>query len=400
LFDSKIWAVHSGGNVLSRFPIEIKLGRGEALSTSIFDPKRILPIVYFNGEYDPREFPIKAEMLQLLLLGNATVCWSGFNPELAEELNYFLPDSYRCGYRTLRVYMPGASRENVWDYKRHRFFTQSDISELSATSVVDAVVSALGRRAKLRDPDTISSVVDIEDRIRELRIQSLRSAGASVPELVKLQEEEIARLVKENAAANQLLDETDATNHRLEFDIESLKSNLQNLKASKAGSESITDDDRDSLAKMLARPKSIATPQHCIRTLSIIYPERIRLLPSAVSSAEDSVSFQYVDQLWELLWKLSSDYYQLLASGGVGDSEAKSVFGKSSYSAKESETVESSPRLLKYRQFQDGSKVRTMLRHLKIGVKDSASETIRVHFDWDSSEKKIVIGHCGPHLPL
>jgi len=39
-----------------------------------------------------------------------------------------------------------------------------------------------------------------------------------------------------------------------------------------------------------------------------------------------------------------------------------------------------------------------MMKHLKIGNKPSVSETIRIHFEWDASDKKIIIGHCGPHL--
>ena len=41
-----------------------------------------------------------------------------------------------------------------------------------------------------------------------------------------------------------------------------------------------------------------------------------------------------------------------------------------------------------------------MLKHLKIGIKDSLSETLRVHFEWLADEKRIVIGHCGGHLPF
>jgi hypothetical protein len=41
-----------------------------------------------------------------------------------------------------------------------------------------------------------------------------------------------------------------------------------------------------------------------------------------------------------------------------------------------------------------------MWRHLKLGNKDSVNESLRVHFEWFASEKKIVIGHCEPHLDL
>lgn len=39
-----------------------------------------------------------------------------------------------------------------------------------------------------------------------------------------------------------------------------------------------------------------------------------------------------------------------------------------------------------------------MEQHLKIGVKDSPAEALRIHFAWVADERKIVIGHCGPHL--
>jgi hypothetical protein len=39
-----------------------------------------------------------------------------------------------------------------------------------------------------------------------------------------------------------------------------------------------------------------------------------------------------------------------------------------------------------------------MLAHLKIGAKPSATETLRIHFEWDPEARVIVIGYCGEHL--
>jgi hypothetical protein len=41
-----------------------------------------------------------------------------------------------------------------------------------------------------------------------------------------------------------------------------------------------------------------------------------------------------------------------------------------------------------------------MFRHLKIGVDDDATKTIRVHFHWDAERERIVIAYCGEHLPV
>lgn len=400
MFRSPKWTINSVGTPLHSEPIEIVLGKGEALVNTVFDKNRSLPIVLVNGRIDAREFPVSPDLLQKLVLGSAVVCWSNFNPELAEELDYYLPHDYRCGYRMIRVYMPGANKADPADFRRHRFFAFNAIRELTAPVVIEAIVSGLARRARISDREAITSIADIEHLIRERRLEKYRAEGTPNPEWITLLEEENKRINEEIKAAGLLLEETDATNHRLEFEVENLKNNLQNQKASKAASESITDEDRKALARIMSLPDSDARPVDCLRALAILYPDRVRLLSTAISSAEDAQSFQFVKDLWDLLRKLAGEYYLLLNKGGVGDAAARSVFGRNEYAAKESETVETSPRLLKYRKFSDGDKTRTMLRHLKIGAKDSKAETIRVHFDWAADEKRLIIGHCGPHLPL
>ena len=51
----------------------------------------------------------------------------------------------------------------------------------------------------------------------------------------------------------------------------------------------------------------------------------------------------------------------------------------------------------KERTFRYNKEDLVMWRHLRIGVKESVAETIRVHFDWVATEKKLVIGWCGEH---
>jgi hypothetical protein len=399
LFRSPKWTIHSAGSQLVHEPIEIGLGKGESLVNSIFDKARTVPIVLVSGRFNEQEFPINAHLLQKLLIGNAVVCWCDYNPEAAEELHYFLPSNYRCAHQMVRVFMPGADKEDPSDYRRHRFFSSSDIQRESVSAVLEAIVSALARRVRENARQAITSIADIENLVRERKLATYRNEGMPSVEWISLLEEENRSLTAEKTIASQL-DEVDAVNNRLAFDNQNLKANLDNQKASKAGSYSVTPEDRQALARVLDRTMRDAKPADCLRTLVIIHPERVRLLPSAINSAEDSAAFQDIKGLWELLLKLATGYYSAMNSGGAGDSVARRVFGKSEYSAKESESVESSPRLLGYRQFHDGEITRTMLRHLKIGVKDSKAETIRVHFDWDATSKKVVIGHCGPHLPL
>ena len=102
--------------------------------------------------------------------------------------------------------------------------------------------------------------------------------------------------------------------------------------------------------------------------------------------------------LLNLLKKLVTEYRSKLMAGG--DSHARRVFGKNEYAAKEAETVMANKVMRRQRTFAyEGTDV-GMFRHLKIGVDDDVTRTIRVYFLWDSDKQKIVIGYCGKHLSV
>lgn len=152
------------------------------------------------------------------------------------------------------------------------------------------------------------------------------------------------------------------------------------------------------LIKILSEALSCdPSPEQCLKLVEVIYPSRILVLNSALASAMNSISFKQGRKLIGLLFKLATEYIDILTHGG--DSKAKDIFGKS-YSANESETVEKSPELSKLRKFTYNGEDIYMFKHLRIGVTDNIAETIRVHFHWDSKKSKIIIGYCGPHLPI
>jgi len=97
------------------------------------------------------------------------------------------------------------------------------------------------------------------------------------------------------------------------------------------------------------------------------------------------------------LRKLCVEYYDAIRAGGKGDAQAGQIFGDG-YSARDSEMVENNKRARDLRTFDYGGVPVEMMGHLKLGVKPSNAETIRIHFIWDAEREKVVIGHCGPHL--
>ena len=133
-----------------------------------------------------------------------------------------------------------------------------------------------------------------------------------------------------------------------------------------------------------------------LRILDALYPDRVVVLPTAWRSAEESESFRKPQKAWELMLRLVEEYWEALQEGG--DAVAKRVFSDATYAARESETVEASRAAKARRTFDYGGAELTMWKHLKIGVKDSVTDTFRLHFEFDDEKKRVIIGHCGKHL--
>ena len=176
------------------------------------------------------------------------------------------------------------------------------------------------------------------------------------------------------------------------FQLQSLRDGL-----SPASDGNVSSFNPEPLLKLVAL-KEEPSPLKCIEIINQFYGDRCTVLDSARSSASKMTHFIHGRDLLDLLLRLVTLYRDRLLDGG--DSKARQVFGKSEYAAKESESVMTNKTMRRQRTFEyDGTQVE-MFRHLKIGVDDDPTRTIRVHFRWDADRQKIVIGYCGEHLPV
>jgi hypothetical protein len=171
-----------------------------------------------------------------------------------------------------------------------------------------------------------------------------------------------------------------------------LQSKLDSLKAIKGNKQASIDN------KTLFEAIAFPTPENLLVVLEQLFSDRVVVLDSAYKTAKQSTKFSQSPKLANMLHRLVTTYYNGISR--VSDTEAKRVFTDSEYAAKESQTVRHSPELSSKRTFEYNGQMVQMFRHLKIGVADNVEQTIRVHFHWDADNQKIVIGYCGPHLPL
>ncbi|MGN6108836.1 MAG: hypothetical protein ACTHU0_27265 [Kofleriaceae bacterium] len=156
----------------------------------------------------------------------------------------------------------------------------------------------------------------------------------------------------------------------------------------------LTDEQRDALMAGLAgRVESLT---QALQIVQALYADRMFVLPSAWESAQESQSFRKPEKALELMLVLANEYWPVVQRGG--DTEARRVFSDGVYAARESAAVESSKLARRLRTFAYNGAELVMWKHLKIGYKDSIAETWRLHFEFDATAKRIVIGHCGKHL--
>ena len=142
--------------------------------------------------------------------------------------------------------------------------------------------------------------------------------------------------------------------------------------------------------------KGEPSPLDCLDIIERCHGDKCIVLDSARDSARKS-RFINGRKLLDQLIRLVTTYRTRLLAGG-GDGEARRVFGRGEYAAKESETVMANPAMRRQRTFDYRGTQEEMFQHLKIGVADDRTQTIRTHFHWDVARRKIVIGHCGEHL--
>lgn len=148
--------------------------------------------------------------------------------------------------------------------------------------------------------------------------------------------------------------------------------------------------------RFFARHKAPRSLEDAVHIVQALYGERIVFLPSALESARQAASFQKPDKAFDLMLILAEEYWHAYQRGG--DAEGKKVFPGETFAPRESETVEGRKEARERRTFVFQGRPMVMWKHLKIGFKDSVSETWRLHFDTDRSTGKIVVGHCGKHL--
>jgi len=225
----------------------------------------------------------------------------------------------------------------------------------------------------------------------ELRLELEQAARQTVAQQEFFDElvEENAQIEADRSELKSQLDDASEELAKKDFNIQALKDQL-----ARASGGRTSDIDAESLIALACRADP-PTPMECLDLIESVYGDKCIVLSTAKGSAKEMNRFIHGRQLLHMMRRLVTDYRSKLMDRG--DAEARKVFGRNEYAAKESETVMANKPMRRQRIFEYEGQEVEMFSHLK-GI--GADNNLRVHFVWDPERQKIVVGYCGAHLDI
>jgi hypothetical protein len=381
-------------SVLTPKPEVVTLDNGDSvfeLNSDIdFQDRRYAIVVVCPNDFD--EMPIKSARLAYLAAGLAQVYeidvkadWN----DLQDVLGYkFTPKSGEVKF-IYPVNQNGGYMIPQFDYKPFRL----DKLKEDGVDVEQELFSQIAQRLarthayKQTTPENVAKLIkyqSFQDIKRHAQQTAEETLSNEIKEIFNDADRELDSLRIETK-------ELKTENRRLKYELQTLQDVFQPTSTVPTAAF-----DYVALKKILDIAAERYFVEDSLHILQETFPERIVVLPSAFASAHESRTFRDKKRAFNLLWKLSTDYYLTLCEGKP-DAQARQIFGDD-FSAKESETVEKNTVARHLRIFTYKGNDYEMMAHLRIGTKDSIADTLRVHFRWFADEQKIVIGHCGKHL--
>lgn len=249
---------------------------------------------------------------------------------------------------------------------------------------------------------------ELKELVPYISTESLIKAGKTLVAQNKALKNEYNNLKLEQIQQDTTIAELKEEREFLYSESATIEQKYQNLKESNTWMSQIltnkqnnnTDSDIcDSILELISNENiNNLKPTKCLDIIKFLAKNYVIILPEAYSSASkvDNI-FKNNHSLLKILTKLVTQYRQSIISSG--ESSARKVFSNKEYSFNESETLKNtkdseiwSDRTVLY----NGEQIK-LTKHLKIGVANNKSYTIRVYFFFDNKTQKIIIGYCGQH---
>lgn len=393
------WNCKAGSQELLAKPEAIQSGHVEAIVKALKNKDRSCPVILISKGHDEARPFINTTELQRLTAGAASV-YLLETEDVESEFEFWGAKRYRCENGMIRVYLPDLDFNNEHDAHRHRFFFPRQILEEGAESVVRQLVRMCCRFAPKRKGQSIFALEELHSIARADRLRQLRGekTDGNQDEWIKLLEETNQEL-EENIQTLEA--ERDALQRQVLEREDSLSSRQYEVRSARKEADRLRKDANQAQMQLNALQAFTALPESLsdvLQKIGTLHADKVIVTEQAIKSAEGYKGFSEINKAWECLWAVATELHTVhfLQTGSINieqDFRSKTGFD---LSLKEGRMTQNDSDLMKLRQVQHNGKMHNITPHVKWGNKEP--KCLRVYYAACPDEKKIIIGHCGPHL--
>ena len=405
---------------LNGIPLELNRENIEnVVNDVLLNPERKLPVLIVSRSTGDEELCVDPIGLGRSLQGMAVVCSlaKGCGISLTHALRAASVDwkHLGCWDGSVRVYLPGFTPSS--DPKKHSLWFRQFLELKHSGERIRFVARKVAANViELQYPSGFSRIIEDHD-LRVAGEESLRisKSGKSKEQVVALQGE--VRLLQE---ANQSLRLDADQVSGLRNTISQLEGLFEESNQERKFAQEDAEQQRQRAGKLAMELKLIkqklpieqieVTPSWLldgliqeqwnpygayVRLLQSRYSDHVIFLPEALKSADECI-YTKPGKPKKMLRDLVTKYYEALLSG-EGDRAGIRIFGVDGFAAKENDTLSIEGERARTKSFE--GKDWFMENHLKITKGGTPTTAFRVHFIWDSQNRRILVGHVGEHLP-
>jgi len=360
------------------------VGDGRALCTFIQSPQRRYPLIVFNG--DSTDQVGEADRLAFELTGKCQVVVIADNEDLSHEIQHYLPEDYWVRADRMRVYFPFNIRRNTPD--RHRWYNVHRPDYLLQR---EGMINGLLRHNNLSEEGAVETVEDIKRLVSRDKLLRVKPTD---PEQQKVLEEfliEHAKVAQERDDARSEAAEYANQVDALEKDKGELKWKVEGLQLRLADAGDGAELETAKLLPIL--PLSLLAVSKAAKGF---FP-RLVITERALETAEAYDECKSFPEAWEMLGSMNEVLYRLKFEDGEKELERafKDATGYD-LAMSEGKMTKDDSKLMRLRRLQHDGAEYDVTPHVKHGTQEP--KLVRIHFAFDESRKKIVIGHIGRHI--
>lgn len=361
-------------------------GSGLLVRDFIISPERRYPLIVFNGDSDAQMR--EARRLSTELAGKTQVVVLASDPALGREVKAAFPKEYNIAFSTMRVFFPmGAGHQSP---KRHRWY---DVTSRDYESQRTGVVHGLLRNHNFVEWDAVENITDIQRLISRARITKLIESTevASEAEIHALYQNYLKEVEEQRDAAKQ-----EAEHFAQEVD--QLESELRSAEWKSKALEQAPNVDSPSAEVRELLFKLPETLSDVVRATSVAHADRLIFAQEAFDSAEESANCELVADAWHIISHLATTLHDL-RFGSENSGDIGKLFQEKSgyeYARTEGKQTKADSKLKRQRNVSHNGKDYEIWPHIKKG--NDGNKMIRIHFDYDADERKILIGYVGLHM--